>query len=80
MVDDGHCVRKGDTFCIKVNKSLPESQMIDTLLHEWAHALAWNHIHDKSDCDDFQQKVHDASWGVAYSAVYRTMLAHLHDE
>lgn len=79
MVDDGHCTRKGNSFYIKVNKALSESQMIDTLLHEWAHALAWNHLHDVTDHKSFQLKVHDAAWGVAYSEVYRTMLAHMDD-
>jgi hypothetical protein len=37
---------------------------VDTLIHELAHAVAW----DKDDID------HGPKWGVAYSKVYRLYL------
>lgn len=68
---DGYCSKVNDKFQIRINKSLSEAAAIDTLLHEWAHARAWNHIHDSIDSDEFEKMAHDASWGVAYSEVYR---------
>ena len=56
---------------IRIDKSLSESTAIDTLLHEWAHARAWNHLHDSLDDEEFEERSHDASWGVAYSEVYK---------
>ena len=58
-------------FFIRINCELSESSAIDTLLHEWAHARAWNHLHDSLDWPEFEKRAHDASWGVAYSEVYR---------
>ena len=51
---------------------------IDTLLHEWAHALAWNYSLDSLakqpdiDREEFDRASHDEAWGVAYSRVWRT--------
>lgn len=45
---------------------------MDVILHEWAHALAWNDLLDNAKTDDdFNKLAHDASWGVAYSRVYQ---------
>jgi hypothetical protein len=68
---DGDCSLDKKRFHIRINKDIPESSAIDTLLHEWAHARAWNHLHDSYDFDEFIECIHDASWGVAYSEVYR---------
>lgn len=68
---DGYCSKANDKFQIRISKSLSEAAAIDTLLHEWAHARAWNHIHDSIDNEQFEKMAHDASWGVAYSEVYR---------
>lgn len=38
---------------------------IDTLLHEWAHALTWH----GNDDDD-----HGPEWGLAYAMLYRAFL------
>lgn len=43
---------------------------IDTLLHEWAHALAWNRKKD----------YHWYGWGIAFSKVYRIYLKEYHNE
>ncbi len=69
---DGDCSLYKKKFYIRINRDLDESAAIDTLLHEWGHARAWNHLHDAVDDEEFQQRSHDASWGVAYSEVYRT--------
>jgi len=68
---DGDCWLKDCNFYIRVNRELPEPLAIETLLHEWAHARAWSHLHDSLTCDEFEERSHDASWGVAYSEVYR---------
>ena len=68
---DGDCSLYQKKFYIRINIELNEQLAIETLLHEWAHARAWNHLHDSLNCEEFKQKCHDASWGVAYSEVYR---------
>lgn len=69
---DGECYLHKKKFYIRINNQLSENSAIDALLHEWAHARAWNHLHDALDKQEFLQRSHDASWGVAYSEVYRT--------
>lgn len=61
---DGQCEKIEDKFLIKINVNLPENYSIDVLIHEVAHALAWN-----KDSD-----VHGPNWGRAYSKVYRMFL------
>lgn len=40
--------------------------MVDTLIHEWAHAMVWDlHLADS----------HDEFWGLAYSRAYRAVMA-----
>ena len=67
---DGDCTLHSKKFFIRINKSLVEGAAMDTLIHEWAHARAWNHLHDKLSWEEFEERSHDASWGVAYSEVY----------
>lgn len=38
-------------------------EILDALIHEWAHALAWHEGHDALD-------THDALWGVAFAKCY----------
>jgi hypothetical protein len=69
---DGECIKYKKKFFIKVNKDLSEDSAIETLIHEWAHARAWNHLLDSMESDErFDDFSHDATWGVAYSEVYR---------
>jgi hypothetical protein len=68
---DGYCEKKGRKFYIAIDKDLDENRAIDTLIHEWAHGRAWNHLLDVADKEEFERRVHDASWGVAYAEVYR---------
>lgn len=54
-----------------------EGQAVETLLHEWAHALAWNYSLDRMardpdvDRELFEAASHDEAWGCAYSRVWR---------
>jgi len=61
--DHGRCHFNGDRFTIVVDRRLSEEMAIETLLHEWAHAISWN-----------SYKPHGPKWGRAYSRVYRTYL------
>jgi hypothetical protein len=61
---DGLCEKKDNKFIIKVNSNLNENYSIDVLIHEFAHAVAWD-----KDAD-----IHGPNWGKAYSKVYRVFL------
>lgn len=61
---DGQCEIKDDAFYIKINRILSENYSIDVMIHEVAHAVAWD-----KDTD-----VHGPNWGKAYSKVYRLFL------
>ena len=73
----GECGRRTSRFVIRINNRLWEREAVETLLHEWAHALAWNFTLDrlarKPDVKpaEFQQAGHDEAWGCAYSRVWR---------
>lgn len=68
---DGRCWKHGKKFHIQISKNLDESRAIDVLIHEWAHARAWNHRLDNAKNDEeFNKLSHDAVWGVAYAEVY----------
>jgi hypothetical protein len=68
---EGRCWKHGKRFHIQIDKSLDESRAMDVLLHEWAHARAWNHRLDAAVTDeDFNKLAHDAAWGVAYAEIY----------
>lgn len=68
---EGRCWKHGKHFHIQVDSKLDEARAIGVLLHEWAHARAWNHRLDAADTDElFNSLAHDAAWGVAYAEVY----------
>lgn len=62
---DGDCRPHKGGFLIRINRSLPEHEAIETVLHETAHVLAWELCGDDEHCDQ---------WGLAYSRVYRAFL------
>jgi hypothetical protein len=68
---EGRCWKTGKKFHIQIEKKLDESRAMDVLLHEWAHARAWNHRLDTAPTDEMFNKLsHDAAWGVAYAEIY----------
>jgi hypothetical protein len=68
---EGRCWKQGKKFHIQIDKSLDESRAMDVLLHEWAHARAWNHRLDEAKTDEaFNRLAHDAAWGVAFAEIY----------
>jgi Zn-dependent peptidase ImmA (M78 family) len=62
---DGDCQFKSDRFLIRINRKLPEHEAIDTVLHEYAHVIAWKKCQYDDHCDE---------WGKAYSRIYRSFL------
>jgi hypothetical protein len=76
----GACTRRSERFVIRLSKYLDEDAAVEALLHEWAHALAWNYTLDKLartprlDPAGFQIAAHDEAWGCAYSRVWREYL------
>lgn len=58
---------KSPFFLIRVVRG-DEIRMVDCLLEEVAHALAWSHKHDHQDEPDY----HGPEWGIAYAEVVRT--------
>lgn len=68
---EGRCWKQGKQFFIQVDKRLDETRAMDVLVHEWAHARAWNHRLDAAVTDaEFNHLAHDAAWGVAYAEIY----------
>jgi hypothetical protein len=70
---EGRCWKHGKKFIVEIDKTLDATRAIDVLIHEWAHARAWNHMLDEAATDEaFNKLAHDAAWGVAYAEVYST--------
>lgn len=60
---------KGDKphyFSISVDSRIPEPLIVETLVHEWAHAVAWQ---EGRNVDD-----HGPEWGVAYARLYQLVI------
>jgi len=73
----GECAKRTEKFVIRLNDQMTEAQAVETLLHEWAHALAWNFSLDRLartpgvSPEEFSRASHDEAWGCAYSRVWR---------
>jgi hypothetical protein len=68
---EGRCWKQGKKFLIQIDKALDEGRAMDVLIHEWAHARAWNHRLDNAETDEaFNKLAHDAAWGVAFAEIY----------
>lgn len=68
---EGRCWKLGRSFKIEIASRLDEPRAMDVLIHEWAHARAWNHMLDAAPTDEaFNKLAHDAAWGVAYAEIY----------
>lgn len=79
---EGTCSRRRSRFSIRIADRLDEKTAVEVLLHEWAHARAWNHRLDtcplampnssEPDPDlEFDELAHGPEWGVAYALVWR---------
>ena len=73
----GCCHRTDERFVIRLADRLSQPEAVEVLLHEWAHALSWNHALDKLaeapdlDRDAFEDASHDGAWGLAYAKTWR---------
>ena len=73
----GTCQHTRSSFVISIAANLSQQQAIDVLLHEWGHALSWNHALDKLardpelPADEFELASHDSAWGCAFARVWR---------
>ncbi len=74
--EEGYCMKSNGKFHIRINIALSESKIIDVLLHEWAHTLAWTNRHDRLTIAKFREEVHGPEWGLAYSKVYQLFEKH----
>jgi hypothetical protein len=61
--DCGDCLRMNGYFRIRINPSYPLQVQLDTLVHEFAHAIAYLEWENTED--------HGPEFGVAYAACYR---------
>lgn len=67
----------GHFYYIAISASLSEDQAIDTLVHEWAHAMAWPKVERKlfpsplrRHIEHNERVAHGPEWGFAYSKAY----------
>jgi hypothetical protein len=74
--NEGYCEKDENRFSIRIKKNLKESEAIDVLLHEWAHALSWKASFDRMSYERFCETIHGPEWGVAYSKVYQLFEKH----
>jgi hypothetical protein len=76
----GECIRRPERFVIRLSDKLNEALALETLLHEWSHAIAWNFTLDALarnpdvDREKFEAEAHGEAWGCAYSRVWREYL------
>ncbi len=73
----GECIRRPRRFVVRLNRDMTQDAAIETLCHEWAHALSWSFWLDRLarqldvDPAEFERASHDEAWGCAYSRVWR---------
>lgn len=62
------CVLSGGKWRIRIGSYLPYGSRVDSLIHEYAHAL--------DDCMRHRtdEAAHGESWGVCYAKCYRVVL------
>jgi len=58
--------RKDCSFYVRIRSDTSLDMRIDTILHEWAHCLAW------FGAD--QEEFHSGEWGLAYAKIYKAFL------
>lgn len=83
---DGFCARRGNKFFIEISHRLSPEGVLNTLVHEWAHSLAWNFTLEKASQDSvageinaerFEEIAHGPEFGVAFAAVWRAFVKHV---
>tara|TARA_R110000803_G_scaffold94110_7_gene161606 strand:+ start:1957 stop:2325 length:369 start_codon:yes stop_codon:yes gene_type:complete len=67
----GYCYEKDSHFILVVSKDFSYYQKIDTIIHEYAHAMTMSeHKYNSKD----EKTEHDARWGACYAQAYRCYL------
>ena len=88
QADFGHTwqLDEDQRFRITIRKDLNEDAAIDTLIHEWAHSLAWNYMLEKAaleltqgqiDQAEFEDRAHGPEFGVAFATVWRVFVRNI---
>jgi len=75
---DGFCVRRPSKFVIQLDRRLTCEAAVQCLIHEWAHARAWNHRIDRADPatlspEEFEGLCHGPEFGSAYAEAWRLL-------
>jgi hypothetical protein len=75
---DGFCVRRPSKFVIQLDRRLTCEAAVQCLIHEWAHARAWNHRIDQTDPatlspEEFEGLCHGPEFGAAYAEAWRLL-------
>ena len=60
----GETIQYPTHYKVRINNEYTKDEMVETLIHEWAHLLSWG-----KDEDD-----HGDNWGIALALLYRTIL------
>ncbi len=77
---EGCCIRRKKRFVIHLAGNLSPVQSSEVLVHEWAHGVAWSHLHDRACSDlaaglisekEFSDRTHDASFGIEFARCWR---------
>jgi len=77
---DAYCSRRSSRFVIMLGQHLAPKDAVEAVVHEWAHARAWSHMHDRAvadmqagriDAAEFEVLVHDGTWGVEFAFCWR---------
>jgi hypothetical protein len=80
---DGYCVRRGQRFVITINDRLNFEGVLNSVLHEWAHALAWNYSLERAfddfeagalDANGFEDICHGPEFGISFATVWRVFV------
>ena len=64
--DQGYVMLKRRCLVIHIDTKYPLHSCIDTILHEYSHAVAWKHASMDAYTSD-----HSDEWGLAYAKIYR---------
>jgi hypothetical protein len=77
---DAYCIRRASRFVIMLGQHLGPKGAVEAVIHEWAHARAWNHRHDRAgearrsgevSESEFEAIAHDGAWGVEFAYCWR---------
>lgn len=55
---------------IRVRKNTPWKLKVETLIHEWAHAMEWS----ANWLNESPKKEHGETWGVWYAKIYQHLI------